>query len=63
MDAEAIAVLGVVALQAIQLAQTTLLGKQVRQSLRPPPPPSRGVRFDGDEETDTDTSPGRRRHR
>jgi hypothetical protein len=59
MDAEAIAVLGVVALQALQLAQTAVLGRVVRQSLRPPPPPP----APGAELELEHTRPGRRQPR
>lgn len=50
MDATTLTVLGFVTLQAIQLAQTAVLGRVVRKSLRPPPPPSRGtpVVFEGE---------------
>lgn len=61
MDAEAIAVLGVVALQALQLAQTAILGRTVRQSLRPPPPappPAPGAELELEH-----TRPGRRQPR
>jgi hypothetical protein len=60
MDAEAIAVLGVVALQALQLAQTAVLGRVVRQSLRPPPPPAPAP---GAELELEHTRPGRRQSR
>lgn len=37
----ALAVVGVIALQALQLAQTTILGRLLRRTLHPPPmPPS-----------------------
>lgn len=56
--------LGLVALQALQLAQTAVLGRVVRKSLRPPPP-SRGtpITFEGESmpPPNEDTSPGRRR--
>lgn len=64
MDAEAIAVLGLVALQALQLAQTAVLGRVVRKSLRPPPPPPRGTPIVFEESLPPppldDTTPGRR---
>lgn len=39
VDATTVTVLGLVTLQAIQLAQTAMLGRVVRKSLRPPPHP------------------------
>jgi len=62
MDDGTAAILAVLALQAMQLAQTTILGRTVRRSLRPPPPPaSRGtpVVWDGEE----DPTPAERRRR
>lgn len=57
MDASEAVVLGIVALQALQLAQTAILGRVVRKSLRPPPPPEgESLRPPSLE----DTSPGRR---
>lgn len=49
IDATTVTVLGLVTLQALQLAQTALLGRVVRKSLRPPPQ-SRGtpVVFEGE---------------
>jgi len=67
MDADALAVAAVVALQAIQLAQTAILGRVVRRSL-PPPPRQRGTPvFYEDEQREREdidnmpTRPGRRR--
>lgn len=60
IDATTLAVLGAVTLQAIQLAQTAVLGRVVRKSLRPPPP-QQGVPvvFEGDA-SDEDLTPSKR---
>jgi len=49
LDATTVTVLGLVTLQAIQLAQTAMLGRVVRKSLRPPPPQSQYPRDRGDQ--------------
>ena len=66
MDDTVMAIIGVVALQALSLAQNTILGRQVRQSLRPPPPASRGtpVVFEGESMPPRqDDTPAERRRR
>lgn len=53
MDDGTLALVAVIALQALQLAQTTVLKRVVRDSLRPPPAPrSRGtpVVYEGEEQ-------------
>lgn len=49
MDAE-VAII-VIALQALQLAQSAILGKVVRNSLRPPPPLQAATRRRRDDDT------------
>lgn len=62
IDATTLAVLGAVTLQAIQLAQTAVLGRVVRKSLRPPPPSPTvtPVVFEGEENESDDLTPHRR---
>lgn len=48
VDTTTITVLALVTLQALQLAQTALLGRVVRKSLRPPPSRGTPVVFEGE---------------
>lgn len=65
MDDTTVTVLALAVMQAIQLAQTSMLSRTVRKSLRPPPPPPRSSRgvpvvFDHDDTPSERVKSGRR---